>query len=1073
MKIGTRTSAILTATASLIAITMSAAPAQAQQAEDCAAYDTQAERDACAERVNTTVATPDSVRSDDGAIIVTGSRIRKSEFNSPDPIQIINPDLGQKQGQNQLADLLQSSPVAAGSIQITSAISNSFVTNGGADAQTVSLRGLGAERTLVLLNGRRAGPAGVRGAVSSFDLNVLPLSVVKQVEVLKTGASSIYGSDAVAGVVNILTKTDTDGFEVGGFTSVPVHGGGETYDFNVTWGKRFDRGHVLATVDYYQQQNLRRNDRKFLGCQEEYLTREDGTRADIVDFRTGKPACNGIIGNLILTNNDFSGDPIVNDDGDLVGFRPTLLAPNGQQLFIGQYGAQFGQVGISFNDYGAFGISAPADFFGLNFDGPSTGATNQYLPLEQMSDVFSKVTRLTGYLDASYELTDNVEIYTELLFNNRKSYNNSFQQLDVFQFTGDSTRTGALPVPITLLFCDPSVYNCTPGDLGDPFNTEFTGAFLLRPLVLTKSDFSTDVDYYRGVLGLRGDFGGLLSGWNWDVYGQYSRSDAKYTQDVIYQDSLDSQSFRTRSCVGLTTAIRGVPCIDIDFTDPRVLNGDFTPQERAFLFGKETGRTLFTQISAEATVAGDLFELPAGKVGAAFGAQIRQDKINDTPGEVTLSGNAALRTSSGITAGKTVSKEVFGELQIPLIHDTPLIQRLTLSGAGRYTSVDATRRDGVKDSFSDATWKAGLDWEVNNWLRFRGTWGTSFRAPALFELFLENQTGFRDQQDIDICLNAATKLAAGTMSQRVYDNCIAAGVPADFTGATGSATVVSGGGIGQLKPETSTAKTASVVLTPDLSGVLWSGLKTSLAVDYFDIKVKDEITTLGAASIISGCYNSEFGLDDPLCDLITRAPSGPEEHNITDVRDTYVNINRQRNRGIDVTLLLDQDLGNLGSLAFRAQMTWQIEDKVSLFDGFVIDDNGEAGDPKWVGDFNLAWEKGPWTLFYGLDVIGGTSNQQDLLDEQGSACRTSIFRPGGTFCPDTRLAPTFYHSMSVTRDVADRFEITIGVANIFDTAPPRASTIYTSVSALGQAPVFGSQYDYLGRRVFLRASGRF
>lgn len=98
MKIGTRTSAILTATASLIAITMSAAPAQAQQAEDCSAYDTQAERDACAERVNTTVARPDSVSSDDGAIVVTGSRIRKSEFNSPDPIQIINPELGQKQG---------------------------------------------------------------------------------------------------------------------------------------------------------------------------------------------------------------------------------------------------------------------------------------------------------------------------------------------------------------------------------------------------------------------------------------------------------------------------------------------------------------------------------------------------------------------------------------------------------------------------------------------------------------------------------------------------------------------------------------------------------------------------------------------------------------------------------------------------------------------------------------------------------------------------------------------------------------------------------------------------------------
>ena len=170
----------------------------------------------------------------------------------------------------------------------------------------------------------------------------------------------------------------------------------------------------------------------------------------------------------------------------------------------------------------------------------------------------------------------------------------------------------------------------------DRFNTEFSGAFLLRPLMLTKSDFSTDVDYYRGVLGFRGDFGGFLSGWNWDIYGQYSKSDADYTQDVIFQDSLDSQSFRTKSCAGLTTRINGLPCIDIDFTDPRVLRGDFTPEERAFLFGKETGNTIFKQASAEATLAGNLFNLPAGAVGAAFGAQIRRDEILDTPGEYTL-----------------------------------------------------------------------------------------------------------------------------------------------------------------------------------------------------------------------------------------------------------------------------------------------------------------------------------------------------------------------------------------------------------------------------------------------------
>lgn len=1046
---------LIGAAAFAVAISVSQ-PVLAQEAADRISAD-------CADTNADGVCDTDQAGSGEG-IVVTGSRIRKSEFNSPDPIQVISPDIGQKQGQNQLVELLQSSPIAAGSIQITSSISNGFVTNGGADAQTISLRGLGAERTLVLLNGRRAGPAGVRGAIASFDLNVLPLSIVRQVEVLKTGASSIYGSDAVAGVVNILTKQDADGFEVGGFSSVPVHGGGETYDINLTYGKRFDRGHILATVDYFQQQNLRRSDRGFLFCQEEYLTREDGTRADIVDFRTGKPACQGTIGNLILTNNDFTGP----------GFSQGLIAPNGQQLFIGQYGANLGQVGISFNDYAAQGVYAPADFFGLNFDGPSTGALNQFEPLEQASDVFSKVSRITGYLDASYEITDNIEVYTELLFNNRKSYNNGFQQLNVFQFTGNSD----LPA----FFCSPSTTsnpldgdNCSPGDAGDPLNTEFGGNFLLRPLVLTKSDFSTDVDYYRGVLGFRGDFGGFLSGWNWDIYGQYSKSDADYTQDVIFQDSLDSQSFRTKSCAGLTTRINGLPCIDIDFTDPRVLRGDFTPEERAFLFGKETGNTIFKQASAEATLAGNLFNLPAGAVGAAFGAQIRRDEILDTPGEYTLAGNAALRTSSGITAGKTITKEIFGELQVPLIYNTPLIQRLTLSAAGRYTKVNATRRDGVKDEFSDETWKLGLDWEVNDWLRFRGTWGTSFRAPALFELFLENQTGFQAQQDIDICINTATNLAQGNINQRIFDNCSAAGIPTNFTGATGSATIVSGGGIGQLSPETSTAKTASIILTPDLSGLLWGGLRTSLAVDYFDIKIRDEITTLGASNIITGCYNSEFYPNEPLCDLITRAPAGdPAALNITQVLDTYVNINRQRNRGIDVTLRIDQDLGKLGSLSFGAQMTWQIEDKIGLFEGTVVNDNGEAGDPKWVGDFNLSWNKGPWTVFYGMDVTGGTSNLSDLLKSQGgNACRTSIFRPGGRFCQDVRLSPTFYHSMSVTREIADKFAITLGVANIFDTPPPRASTVLSGITAIGQAPAFGTQYDYMGRRVFLNVRGSF
>jgi len=139
-------------------------------------------------------------------VLVTGTRIRHDGFSSSQPMDVVSPDVAALQGVGDVTRLLQTSTIAAGSPQVTAATSTAFVQNGGTGAQTLSLRGLGANRTLVLLNGRRAGPAGVRGGVSSFDFNVLPLSVIERVEILKDGASSIYGSDAVAGVVNIITK---------------------------------------------------------------------------------------------------------------------------------------------------------------------------------------------------------------------------------------------------------------------------------------------------------------------------------------------------------------------------------------------------------------------------------------------------------------------------------------------------------------------------------------------------------------------------------------------------------------------------------------------------------------------------------------------------------------------------------------------------------------------------------------------------------------------------------------------------------------------------------------------------
>jgi iron complex outermembrane receptor protein len=1071
-----------TLSASVIALGAAwASPALAQQnpvtpseAQDCSKLATQQDRNQCIQAQSKPEGTADQAgdlatlppdqaakeRAEAGPIVVTGSRIRRNEFTSPDPIQVINPELGAKEGKLQTVELINSTPIAAGSVQITSAISTNFVTEGGEGAQTVSLRGLGANRTLVLLNGRRAGPAGVRGQVDAFDLNVLPSSIVSTIEILKTGASSVYGSDAIAGVVNIITKKSTDGIELNGFATVPQHSGGEVYDVNATYGKDFGRGHFLVTADYFRQQDIERADRDFLDCAEEFLPLKDGPGvADIRDVRTGRPACSGVLHNSIITGNDFSS---------LFGL-PGLVGPNGQPLFVTQY-----QVGDELQRAGCVqlnsipGITAPDYAFGCNFDGPSTGVLNQYSQKERHTDVQSDLSRYTLYGEGSFEVTPGNELYTELLYNKRKTDTDGVAQLSSLQFTGNSY--------LPYFFCDPSVYNCSPFAAGDPFNSEFGGNFLLLPLILTEADSGTDINYYRGVFGARGDLGGLANGWNYDIYGQYSRSDGHYFQDYTRADSVQIQDLRTQSCVGLTTPVEHLPCMDIDFTDPRVLAGNFTPEERAFLFGRDVGHTVYTQLSGEASVSGNIIDLPAGALAAAFGGTIRRDKINDTPGFASINNNRFNLTSSGITAGDTVTKEAFGELDVPVLKNAPFVQSFTLSASGRLTKVDATRRDGETDSFGDHTWKLGADWGVNDWLRFRGSVGTSFRAPALFELFLENQTGFGRQQDLDVCgpgITRAQALARGIITQTEFDNCNAQGIPADFIAATGGVTIVGGGGLGNLEPETSKAKVASVVLTPTFN--ILPDTRFSVAVDYFDIKVANEIGQLSAGQIISGCYNSQHFSTEPLCNLITRVPAGqPGAFNLTQVRNTYININSQRNRGVDVTGQIVHNMGSWGRLSLLAQMTWQIEDTQELFEGSEVELNGTVGDPRWVGNFNLTWTNGPWTVLYGLDVIGSADNRDALIESLGNrTCRTSIFR-SGLFCPVASVPAITYHALSVTRDIGDRYRFTFGVANLLDTKPPRVSTVFNGgINTLGQVPVFGSQYDYLGRRVFMNVRAKF
>jgi iron complex outermembrane receptor protein len=247
-----------------------------------------------------TAANPEAPASADGnsdaatveGVVVTGSRLRRTEFTSAAPIQVITSESAELEGNTDIAEVLQQSSLAAGSQQLNNTFTGLLV-NGGGGVNTISLRGLGSTRTLVLMNGRRLPPAGTQGGVAAVDLNILPNTAIERTEILKDGASSIYGSDAVAGVVNVITRKNLDGFVIDADVSeINKQGGGERYSAGLAWGKLFERGRVQLSGEYYKQNDLSYGDRPDFFCEQGYVfSLANGTRADLrTRTAPGRPA---------------------------------------------------------------------------------------------------------------------------------------------------------------------------------------------------------------------------------------------------------------------------------------------------------------------------------------------------------------------------------------------------------------------------------------------------------------------------------------------------------------------------------------------------------------------------------------------------------------------------------------------------------------------------------------------------------------------------------------------------------------------------------------------------------------
>ncbi|HEX6860545.1 MAG TPA: TonB-dependent receptor [Caulobacteraceae bacterium] len=950
-------------------------------------------------------------------LVVTGSRIRRNEFTSPAPITVITREQATLEGLTDTAELLQTATIASGSYQLNNQLGG-YVIEGGGGVNSISLRGLGQQRTLVLVNGRRAGPAGVGGQVGAFDLNVIPQSVVERVEILKDGASSIYGSDAIAGVVNIITRDKMDGGNFEMTYSQPLNSGGEQLRAAGAYGKTFDRGQFTISLDYWKQYELEQGDRDYLSCSNDYYHAMNGDLVDITSRRTGKPFCyqNSVFNAVYLP-----------DWLTYVQYDPT--GANGP---YDPFTGLFSDFGIAPPDwYLAAAPDSIYEEFATNYYGAGSYnySTYEYFNVDERIDagnsVIPPLERVTVFGTGSFDLTPTTELYGEVLLNRRKSRQDSLR--------------GVAPT-------------IRAGQYGNPFN----GITKANPYVdNVPFNFEQNVDYSRLLGGMRGKFGEMafLGGWDWDVVAQYSRSDATYENDALLDDAMyaagDSESAYAKThsinaggCGAVpVTPISGRTCVPIAWFDPDTMANGLTQEQLNFLQYRAKGSTLYTQTNVEATISGDAFKLPAGPVGAALGVSWRKDEIDDTPDQYAQVQNLWGQTTAGRTAGTDSVREVFGEVEAPLLRGKPFAEDVTFNASARWTDYDSYGEN--------TTYKLGLDWRMSSQFRIRGTYGTSFRAPALYEMYLASLTGFQSQVNVDPCIHYED--AADPVLEA---HCAAEGINPGYVGVGGSATVTQGGGgKGFLDPETSIAQSFGIVYTPD-----WIDL--SVAIDYFDIRVKDEVAQFGAGNIVNLCYVLD-AYPNEFCDLFVRNsdPTSPDYHSIESINDNYINVAEQQNRGYDLNVRYKRELPWGVDMTLNGQATWTIEDITDFSTIATLNSNGLAVEPAFTAEASMRFDKDDWTVLWSVDHVGHQFPGEPITGATSRYPEDIVFKRW--------RESTTYHHLSL-RKRWDTLEIVGGVRNLFDEHPPAASfgEFRTGTAAL-------NNYDLIGRRVFINISKSF
>lgn len=1034
-------------------------------------------------------------------VVITGSRIKRDTYSSISPLQIISMEFSKEAGLIDPADILQTSTASQGQqIDLTF---QGFVLDNGPAASTVDLRGLGANRTLTLLNGRRLAPSGVEGAPFAANLNLIPRNLVQQYDNLLDAASSVYGSDAVAGVVNVVTRKDFDGLEIEYFGNQPHHAGGSENTLSLTWGINTDRGTVGIGAEVIDVQRTQFKDRPWTDrCEShvEITSRGQIRTTDLFYESLGYPSYGNCrlyslgsrtvvpgspYGSIYYTpgrsnggwgNWSESGDPYTgraaDGNGDGIGDIDLLAYDlNGKNNDVDLFPKRQNINVLAYGEYTLEGEANLTPYFELQYN------RQQGEAISGQGQLFPRVPALNPFNLCNPNQANGIDC--GLAFDAYLDNPNIANAI--------AAARGLTPAQ----FRDRGIVNLYPGAIG-PVPT--------IPVVLVRGDrnnIETDIEQLRGVLGLRADLPfmnvGPLANWSAEAYVSYSRSEGDSIRRGIREDRLNLAlgvySSTNTPCENDTgqalvaSATEG--CVPVNMYAPSLypsgnnVIGDFaTRAERDYLFGIRDFNTVYEQTIVNAFASGELFELPAGEVSAAIGLEWRLDEIASRPGEVAAQGLFFGFFSDLGAVGDRTTQEAFAEIEIPLLANQALASELTLNVSGRFTD----------DEYygSNTTESVKIGWRPAPELLLRGTWGTAFRAPNLRELFLLGSTGFLNV--FDPCIipeTAIDQLTGGYIAEndqrepQVFGNCAATGVDARVASNNGfntySVEVRRGGNLG-LNPETSESWTLGFAY--DLS--FTNDFELRFGITAYSTTIESTVIEPTSGFVTGDCYFDESGTGQSVfCGRITRDLSDPRSPLITLLDLGFINRDLERARGVDYNLTFE-DTFNIGApvdFTFDITANRQLERSTRFTNpnGSVDQEEfaGEWGFPDWKGVITARFELDRWRASWQTYYLSGVSQDADevdpfdTIDGASSTCGGAV--RGDLQCRDFGEAGSYMtHTFSLYYE-ADTWTLGAGVRNLTDEAPPLVDS--TEILSVNNAPI-GYGYNLAGRAYFLNLKYR-